>query len=645
MKLQHLRQEKGAWRLTLGRKPKLVTRKLVLLSVAGLFLLSSAIYGEERALATLGEPELISIFPLGGQRGSTFEAEVRGKNLDGVSALWFLQPGFRAEIKKIECAVVDAKAANASDLMEPNCSIQAQVEIGQDVETGRHSLRLVSARGMSNSLSIRVSPEAPLVETGRPHSRSWQAQPLNIPVLLNGKISKKGELDYYTFDAQQGQELYFHAVSNIRVNQGNFDAVQLALYEPTGSWFDSQRPTRLAVSDEPRLTYQFSKPGRYLLEVGTHLGIGGPGSYYQLQITHTNEAPPKDEKELTDIDLLRRPFTRELKEGRLQALWARTVSAKQLGTKKTSSSTLDAVDAVERPKETHLPPRSASFSVDEVLTVLSEKEPNDVSSVAMEIVLPVLINGSIDHPGDIDRFRFKVTTGKRLAFELETPESAPPEFNPKVAILDENGKELLNNIYRTVGGDGDDWIKTIQTKVIYTFEREAECTLQIRDFTPRYGNPSFKYRVLIRPQIPHVGKIEVKEDHVNLVPGESRKLTIIVEQEEGFDGQVALVVENLSPGLLAFAAVDVEPDRPAPLAEINKEHFFPRSQKATILLIASADAANTMPQLLRISARPVVGGKLGEPLLVRDIPLMVAKPDIKAVRASAGGSALQQERK
>src|SRR2546426_12358455 len=35
------------------------------------------------------EPELISIFPLGGPQGSIEEAEIRGRRLEGAYALWF----------------------------------------------------------------------------------------------------------------------------------------------------------------------------------------------------------------------------------------------------------------------------------------------------------------------------------------------------------------------------------------------------------------------------------------------------------------------------------------------------------------------------------------------------------------------------
>ncbi len=39
--------------------------------------------------AVTGEPALISVFPFGGQQGAEFQATIRGRSLDRVSAVWF----------------------------------------------------------------------------------------------------------------------------------------------------------------------------------------------------------------------------------------------------------------------------------------------------------------------------------------------------------------------------------------------------------------------------------------------------------------------------------------------------------------------------------------------------------------------------
>jgi hypothetical protein len=121
-----------------------------------------------------------------------------------------------------------------------------------------------------------------------------------------------------------------------------------------------------------------------------------------------------------------------------------------------------------------------------------------------------------------------------------------------------------------------------------------------------------------------MGKIVVTEDRVNLKAGGAKKLTLTADQEEGYNGDIAFAVENLPAGVEALAAVEVKPDIHPPLDEGFKERFLPKSQTAAILLVAGADArVMKTPQLVRVTARPVVGGELGAPTLVGEIPLMV----------------------
>ena len=116
----------------------------------------------------------------------------------------------------------------------------------------------------------------------------------------------------------------------------------------------------------------------------------------------------------------------------------------------------------------------------------------------------------------------------------------------------------MSNIYREVAGVGDDWIKSIKAKTVYTFEQAGEYFLQIRDLTTRRAAQHFRYRVLVRPQVPHLGEVAVKMgrgevvENINLRSGETRKLSVVTEPEEGFDGDIALTLENLPAGVQAL---------------------------------------------------------------------------------------------
>ena len=585
---------------------------------------------------TPSEPEIVSIFPAGSGQGARLEVSIEGTGLEGVHAVWFDTEGLQGSVRDVEPIELEetAGAGPRKELEKfPGHRVSLSLEVDDTAKAGLHRLRLVTPRGVSNALAFLVHSEPVLIETAGPNGTPADAQHVTLPIVISGKIDEEGKVDFFSFEVRENQELRFEAFArtgkdpNIRTGNG-FDA-HLTLFEPGDSWFDPKRLYRLATRYHPEplktlttLDYRFRKPGRYLLRIGAFLGIIGPGYSYQLLIAPANGSSVLgDDARALEWD--ERAFVRGLGQNRLAALVSRTVVASEMidSAPKKSGSGLPAVEGnvPEGPSLDFLgePPKP--------IVAASEAEPNDTRAEALQLTLPATIEGTIEHPGDVDYFRFRVQREQGLAFEVETPDSAPPYFNPRLGIFEHDGEEeLFANIYKFVEGDGDDWIKRLEPKTIYTFQREGEYVLQLRDITSRRGDSSFKYRILIRPQVPHMGKLVVMEDRINLGAGGAKKLTLTAEQEEGYTGDIAFSAENLPAGVEALAAIEVEPDSYPALDEGFKDRYLPKSQSAAMLLVASAEAqVMQMPQLIRIVARPVVGGKLGVPTLAGEIPVMV----------------------
>jgi len=119
--------------------------------------------------------------------------------------------------------------------------------------------------------------------------------------------------------------------------------------------------------------------------------------------------------------------------------------------------------------------------------------------------------------------KFAVKAGDRIALEVETVGKTIPQFNPYLRIVSARGDEAFTNVHSTVNTCGDLILKQVQPKTIYSFPREGEYILEIRDITHLYGDPGFSYRVLLRQQVPHMGEIKVSEEQVNLMQGEVTK--------------------------------------------------------------------------------------------------------------------------
>jgi hypothetical protein len=688
--------------------------KLSILSPAiFLVLLQANLLGEQQPARPSTEPELISVAPLGGRQGTTFRVEVRGRALEGVSGAWFQCNDLKATLRTVEKSEQAPKAKDSIE--EPygatpdskhDYRAVLDVEAGRDAAIGLHAFRLVTPRGVSNALTLQVVSEPVVSETSASHKTPGEAQFLQLPTVVNGRINQEGELDFYSFDATEGQELLFQVLSNFKMDVSYRAQVDLTLYELSGSWFDPHRANPLTISKPllswepvsrfsrkdfgakfvlfPHLSHRFSKKGRYLISVGSFLGRGGPDYSYQLRIVSSNQPSvfrstrwtagepahpdPGDWLE-RDSATLRQigSFTRRLEANRLQDLWARTAGAPRKSETRGEPGNRSGSDspggARGKTVATSSAPASseaalASFPV--TLVPRRESEPNDQPGQALQITVPTLVEGTIQQPGDVDHFVFNATASQALAFEIETPDVAPPRFNPWVKVLDAKGQELFANIYKEYGGDGDDVNKTLERKTLYTFSQEGRYILQVRDLTYRQGGAGFAYRILVRPQIPHLGRTEVSlgvtaqssqlvdtTDRLNLVVGESRKFTVVCEKEEGFDGVIAIAVENLPPGVEALPSSPAEWEevllrgmqyRPLGIDIVDSANYRAKRQVVTVALLASPDAKPmTQPTLLRLSARPIVAGHPGVPLPVGEIPFFLVRPDAITSHAQTEG--------
>ena len=584
------------------------------------------------------EPRVRSIYPLGARPGDILTAEVLGHDLDGSHAIWAAARGLSGTIRGITSIEAEEPKdyATGSGQEWPRQRVTIQLTVDPEARPGVHQLRLVTPRGVSNSLRFLVTPS--------PAIREEDASGLlQLPVAVNGRIRRGGEEDTYAFEASEGQTGLFEVLYDPgppripgRPVRETLDP-ELTLYASGGSWFDPLRPVRLAFNDEPlsprlskapRLVYNFAASGRYFIKVGSFKGLGSPDYCYQLRLSllETGDVPPAlaeravSEHSRPETEWKERNFERKLGQAHLLRLRSRTVEPPQ-------APSVDGAGKGKAPAANHSAAGDSSVPVPGsglLSDIVGEGSSNNSFTQAVEVSLPALIEGSIEHPGDVDTFKFQVATGDRLAFEIETPESGTPQFNPRMSVFDSDGREFLTNVYKRISRNGQFYLKTVEPKTLYTFRLGGEHFLRIRDATSRYGEPGFRYRLLIRPQIPHVGDIRVLQDRLNLKPGQARKLTVTTAQEEGFEHDIAITLEGLPEGVQLLPGTQVEPDRGPPLDEGEKDRFVPKTETAILMLLAAGSApATSMPRLVRVSARVVVDGKVGPRLGVKRIPVMV----------------------
>jgi hypothetical protein len=536
------------------------------------------------------------VFPSIAARGSRVRIELRGHGLAGVSQVWLEGGGIAAKLASPpeRVAVEEGPASSGGDgkKPEPVYRLAFDIEVGERMRLGGHWLRLYLPNGVSNAVRFDVTDRAIVLE-----DQAKRAGDLSLPVLINGRLEKPGETDLYSFHAEEGRRYQFEVIA-----AQQFDP-RVGLLSSKKSWFDESRPRRVLLDEERSFdlmpmqakgSLRATERGRYTVEVASVFGKGCPDCSYQLSISGEDgqwrvpESPPES--------WIERDFARKL-----DASWVGKIESRR-GTGAANTSVASVI-SIERGVE---------------------EQPAEIPA------LPALIQGAIDRPADVDRFRFKVSAGQKLTFEIETPSTGPPHFNPRLAVLDSNGAQLFSNIQRRISvynnnAETEVYLKDLQPRAIHTFTAAGEYVLQVGDLTSRYGNESYVYRVVIRPQLPHVGEVTSPGlDHLNLTPGKSKKAEVNAMLEEGFAGDVTYHASGLPPGVTMRAAGRVIQER-APLdLPANAETVLPVQYSATLVFSAAADAPlSHQPALVTLECRPLVDGVEGPPLQVRRFPMMV----------------------
>ena len=614
---------------------------------------SAFFYPDIRANAGRPEPRLLSASPLGGTRGCEFEITVRGVGLEGLSGVWFEWDDVTADIRSVrkiareEAREEDeyyAKQKRAllgldDDLQESE--VVLAVQSGPDTRPGLHFFRLTTPGGVTNSLSVHIVPERIVPEQSAPHQGPLEAQELKFPVVVNATLARKGEHDFYSFAVSEGETLEFRVLSGFESPVNYRAQLELSLSRRDESWFGGVRARPLVLSGPmlsrepvhlrtpwfdrkdfisafvlyPNLRHTFTESGCYLVAVKSFVGRGGPGHDYQLKISRCTTGcsgsfgrrahPRPGDWQERDSTTLRQigSFRRKISDRRMQELRA----------------------------------RSAHISG-------QEEEPDGESPLRW-------FEGVIERPGDVDRFFFQVRAGEQLAFEIETPLAAPPRFNPWLKVIDPGGNEVVSNIYKEYGGNGLTPNRCVERKTIHTFDQAGEYILEVSDLTTRLGDDEFEYRVLLRPQVPHLGWTEMTlgvfsvasvlveaTDRLNLKVGKPRKLTVVYEREEGFEGDVIVDVENLPPGVRVLPSspaswtqllVQGIQYRPPGVRLMDPESHRPLREAITVVLSAGPAARPTERlRFVEVQLRPVVSDTVGPPISAGRIPFMVLAPPV-----------------
>lgn len=547
------------------------------------------------AAAALGEPPSASyIFPAGAQRGTTVEVRVGGHYFHGDAGFALTGPGTTSSprIRETETVWFEGPLLplSASQRQEDYPRDHAAtIQVAEDAPLGVRYWQAWTSQGVTSSRVFVIGDLPEVVEQeidGAPIPTR-----VTLPVTINGRIFPREEMDIWTFEARRGQSITCAVQaqalgSPLETRLQIADAQGTVLHEaiaPPGS--------------DPQIRFAAPDDGTYQVRL-QDVQFGGLQNYvYRLTITAG-------------------PWVESIYP--LGARRGSTVRLQAVGQGMPAEGVEVAVPADAPDQYTLRWPINGQWTNPVVLEVsdlpeVGEQAANDQPANLEPLEAPVVCNGRIERPGDVDHFAVRLTKDANYDIDLRASRLGSP-LDSVVAILDAEGKPLAENDHFT-GNETD-------SRLAFKAPADGVYWLRVNErFASRGGEP-FAYRLVVRPAPPADFELTLADDAViverDLPEDESDeskpkprrggapqpKLAVTAQRLGGFDGEIELLVEGLPP------EVTVEGTKIA-AKQPRTELVFRASPKAKIdvaRLVIRGQATIADRPVVRTAAVPVPRG-------------------------------------
>jgi hypothetical protein len=526
------------------------------------------LFASPHALATA--PQLSSITPTGGQRGTELEVSFNGDRLQDTEEIICYEPGI--QILKLNSVT--------------NKVVKAQVKLASDSRLGEYHLRLRSTTGLSELRTFFIGP-FPVVTEAEPNNYPTNAQPVALNTTIAGVIASE-DVDRFKVDAKKGQRLSAE-VEGIRLGRSVFDA-RLTVLDTDGTILADADDTWLGTQD-PFVSFVAPDDGSYFFQLRESTYGGNDNYHYRLHVgtfrrpTAVFPMGGKVGEELT-LSYFSEPtgwFTNKLK--------LPDAPKEKLG----AFAELDGQSAPT--------PNWIHVSTFPNVLELSPNQDRD-HATATDLDPPLALNGIISKKGEEDWFRFHAQKGVPLELNVYARRLRSP-LDPVVEIYDPKGQSVASD---DDGAGADSVLK-------FTPAETTNYFMRVRD-TLGNGGPDFVYRAEIVPvsarldlKIPEVSRNDTQSRQFITVPRGNRFATLISAKRVNFGGELTFGLEGLPVGVTMLA-----------------EHMSANVDSMPLIFEAAADAPIAC-KLLDLTATGTNDGKTVVGKFRQEVELVQGAPN------------------
>jgi len=444
-------------------------------------------------------PEVRTLFPAGGQRGTTVEVELAGKQETWPVSAWASTPGLSFE------------AGDKGKL---------KITIAADAEPGLHWVRIYDPSGTSPPQPFVVGTLAEYVEKEGNNAPLTAEAVGSANVVVNGKLGSNGDVDVFRVPLTAGQTLVASLAAHETLGSP-MDSV-LHVVSPTGQQLAYNHDGR---GLDPEIVFTAPAAGDYLVRVfgfpsQPNSTIGFSGSERHLyRLT------------LSTAGFVDYPWPLAVMRGSPAsiALVGWNVPAELANVTRDVPADADSLSISDARLA-----NVARVRVEPHATLL-ETEPNRIDA-PQAIALPATITGRIADRTDVDAYSFEAAANQQVELQLESRSLGYP-LDGVLEITGADGKRIQRIDDVGAGRDPS-----------HVFTAPAAGTYQVRvsDLNTA-GSERHVYRLRMLPAVANF-EVTASAESFTIEPEKPAEVTLAIDRRHGF----AEEIEFTAVGLPAF---------------------------------------------------------------------------------------------
>ena len=515
--------DSGATRAGDGRRDACPTTVPFIKSSAGPFFLHCGFFAAFSLFVMANAepvPKITSVSPDWVQRGATSVVVVEGENLSQINAFLFSgDAGLTATNAPAPLRNSSLESSRGGIVPADNDDkrLRVSVTVAADAPLGPREFRVAAPAGVSEPLPLNVDSLRQVGQVEGNHDTN-HAQLVELPAVIHGVIQEGAKTDFYRFKAQKDQRLIFDVYA---FRSGSSLDSSLALLDAGGKELVRSEDVN---GLDSLIDFTVPNEGDYFLQIRDFRYQGGKDFKYRIV---AGEWPYLDG--IFPLGGQRGQSVEVTTRGRnLEAL-------AQMKLKIEPDAPLGQQEIRAHTAKGYSNP--VSFDVGD-LAEFTEIEPNNSSTNANAITLPVVINGRLNKEKDVDQFKFKAEKDQTFIFEVQASRFGSL-LDAVLYLIDSKGAVIQQND-DAVGADA---------RIEQRFGETGEYFVRIRDLLER-GGEEFAYRLVIRQPKPDF-TVNFYPDTPRVPRGGHTAVGVEVERQAGFGGAVEAWLENLPPGVTA----------------------------------------------------------------------------------------------